>query len=185
MPPTLSSRNLLWTGIVLTVVGLAARLYLMSLVFVLWGNDALNNPAQHWTQILLAQVAFQLGLALIAFFFVVRAIELNRVAGSTPANGSVHEGTAPDAASAQRALVRMFWTGVALVVLGLILQESLAAWQYDLSATADVGGGLARDILWLVGAPLEAVAVPLGILLAAGSLVPRTLELANTERSLR
>lgn len=157
----------------------------MSLVFVLWGNDARNNPALHWTQILLAQVAFQLGLALIAFFFVVRAIGHNRVAGNTPANGSMHKGTAPDATSAQRALVRMFWTGIALVVLGLILQESLAAWQYDLSGRADVGAGLARDTLWLVGAPLEAVAVPLGILLAAGSLVPRTLELANAEHSLR
>lgn len=110
------------------------------------GERHRNNPALHWTQILLAQVAFQLGLALIASFFVVRALEHNRMAGSTPANDSVHEGTAPDAASAQRALVRMFWTGIALVVLGLILQESLAAWQYDLSGTVAQSGRPTRQI---------------------------------------
>ena len=156
MPPTLTSRQLLWTGIVLTVVGLATGLYLMPLVFALGGNDALNSPALRWAQILLAQVAFQLGLALIVFPLIVRAIERNRLA-------------------APRVVARMFWIGVALVVLGLIFQESLAAWQYDVSGAEDVGAGLARDILWLFGAPFKAVAVPLGVLLAAGSLVVRVL----------
>jgi hypothetical protein len=50
------------------------------------GNDALDNPALHWTQMLLAQVAFQLGLAPIVFSFVVRAIERNRVAANMTAN---------------------------------------------------------------------------------------------------
>lgn len=175
MPPTLTSRQLLWTGIVLAVVGVAARLYLMSLVFMLWGNDALNSPALRWTQTLLTQVAFQLGLALIVAFFVVRAMQLTRVVGNTIGNDSVDEAAVPAAASAARAVLRMFWVGAVLIVLGLILQESLAAWQYNISGAADVGAGIAHDILWLVGAPLETVAVPLGILLAAGSLVVRTL----------
>jgi len=176
MRPAFTWKQLLWTGLVLTVVGLVARLYLATLVFALWGDDALNNPALHWTQAVLGQVAFQVGLALIAFLLVIRAIERDGLPDGAPANGSVDEGSVPAAASAPRALVRVFWIGVALVVMGLVLQESLAAWQHDLFGAVDVAGGIVRDILWLVGAPLEAVAVPLGVLLATGSLVVRALQ---------
>ena len=176
MLPTLTWKQLLWTGIALTVVGLAARLFLATLVSALWGDGGLNNPALHWTQAVLGQVAFQVGLALIAFLLVIRAIERDGLLDVAPANGSVDERTVPAATSAPRSLLRVFWIGGALVVVGLVLQESLAGWQHDLFGATDVAGGIVRDILWLVGAPLEAVAVPLGVLLATGPLVVRTLE---------
>lgn len=182
MPSTLTWKQLLWAGIALTVVGLFARLYLVPLVFTLWGNDAVDNPVLHWTQAALSHVVFQVGLALIASLLVIWAIERNASAAGASAHGYVDEGTAPPAASAPRTLVRVFWIGAALVVLGLILQESLAQWQHDLLGAVDVEGGIARDILWLVGAPLKAVAMPLGVLLSTGSFVVRTLEPASIRR---
>jgi hypothetical protein len=138
MPRSLTWNQLLWTGIVLTIVGLAARLYLASLVFSIGGNDAINSVLLLWAQTLLGQVAFGLGIALVSLLVVVRA------------------------ARAERGLIRTFWIGVCLIVFGLVLQSSITAWQWDLTGATDVGPSLARDILWIVGAPLEAVAVPLG-----------------------
>ncbi|AWB88219.1 hypothetical protein [Homoserinimonas hongtaonis] len=180
MPPTLTWKQLLWTGIVLTVVGLVARLYLVPLAFALWGDAGLNNPALHWTQAVLGHVAFQIGLALIAFLLVIRALERSGLPDGAPTNGAVDKGAVSSAAPAPapRTLVRVFWIGVVLVVLGLILQESLVQWEFDLLGAVDVAGGIARDILWLVGAPLEAVAMPLGVLLTTGAVAARTLESA-------
>jgi hypothetical protein len=150
MPRPFTWSQLLWTGIVLIIVGLAARLYLASLVFALGGNDAINNVLLVWAQTLLGQVAFGLGIALVSLLGVVRATR------------------------AKRGLTRTFWIGVGLIVCGLVLQSSITAWQWDLSGATDVGRSLARDVLWVVGAPLEAVAVPLGTLLVAGSVVARS-----------
>jgi hypothetical protein len=158
MPRSLTWNQLLWTGIVLTIVGLAARLYLASLVFSIGGNDAINSVLLLWAQTLLGQVAFGLGIALVSLLVVVRA------------------------ARAERGLMRTLWIGVGLIVFGLVLQSSITAWQWDLTGATDVGRRLARDILWIVGAPLEAVAVPLGTLLVAGALVARTLADATEAR---
>lgn len=175
MSPRLTWKQLLWTGIVLTGVGLFARLYLVPLVFALWGDSGLNSSVLHWTQAALGHVVFHVGLALIALLLVIWAIEHDASATGAPENSSLAEGTVPAAAPAPRALVRVFWIGVVLVVLGLILQESLVQWQLDLLGAVDVAGGIARDFLGLVGAPLTAVAMPLGVLLSTGSFVVRTL----------
>ncbi|WP_403020250.1 hypothetical protein [Salinibacterium sp. GXW1014] len=160
-------------GIVLAFTGLIARLYLVPLVFALWGDAGLNAPALHWTQAVLGQVALQFGLALIAFLIVIRASERFRSPSDAGANDLVDTGAA---LFARRILKRLFWVGVALAVLGLVVQESLQQWQHDLLGAVDVAGNLARDILWLVGAPFEAVAMPLGVMLASGALAVRTLE---------
>jgi hypothetical protein len=164
MPRSLTWKQLLWTGVVLSVVGLAARLYLVSFVFAIGGNDAINNIALQWVQTGLGQVAFQLGIAVLALLLVIWAIGGTQVAVVTPA---------------PRALVVTFWAGVVLIVLGLILQSSLAAWQWGLSGANDVGRGLARDVLFTFGAPLEAAGLPLGTLLVAGSIVVRTVAIAT------
>jgi hypothetical protein len=171
MPRSFTWKQLLRTGIVLAVVGLVAGQYLVWLVFLIGGQEAINNDVLQWTQTLLGQVALQLGLALIAFLLVTKALGTLRISGVAAGSSAPRDGDEP----APRVLVRLFWIGVAVVVLGLVLQVSLAAWQGDLSGATDVGRGLARDILWVVGAPLQAVAVPLGTMLVAGSLVARSV----------
>lgn len=178
MPPRLTRKQLLWTGIVLAVVGLVARLYLVTLLFALGGNDALNIAVVNWVQAVLGQVALQVGLALIAAMIVMKALERSHLVSATPPETATPDdaGTVDVAPTASPALAWTFWIGLALIVVGLVLQQSLLAWQYDLMGAVDVAGGIARDILWLLGAPLEAVAVPLGTLLVAGSLIARTLQ---------
>jgi hypothetical protein len=177
MPSALASKPMLFWGVILTAVGLLARLFLVGALGALWGNGALNNAALSWAHTLVGVVAFQFGLALIAFSFVAQAVEaLSTRSDRAREQYSPDDITYRTAASPAPAAKRMFWLGVALTLLGLVLQRWLDAWSYDLSGGADVGGGLARDILLLVGPALEALAFPLGILLVAASLVVRLLE---------
>lgn len=43
MPPTLTWKQMLITGVVLTVVGLLARMFLGAVLVAVLGNGALNN----------------------------------------------------------------------------------------------------------------------------------------------
>lgn len=177
MPPLLTWKQMLWTGVVLSAIGVLARTFLLAALAETWGTGALNNPVLRWTYSLISGVGFELGVALVVFALVARAVRAARVPANAAERESAAEGAASvDPATRTRTAATMFWVGVALVVLGLIMQESLSAWWGSLSGQEDVGAGLARDVLTVVGGPLQTIAFPFGILLVAGSLVVRGLE---------
>ncbi|RNE62592.1 hypothetical protein EEJ31_07095 [Cryobacterium tepidiphilum] len=176
---------MLWTGVVLTVIGVIARTFLLTALASIWGNGALNNAGLYWAYTLLAAVCFELGLALVAFSLVARSFATWRSVVRTSDDKNAEAAAGDASAGNTRASAVMFWVGVALAVLGLILQYAPNLWAFDLSGGADVGSRLATDILTVIG-PLQMLAFPLGILLVAGALVVRTLEptAAETQRAL-
>ena len=169
MPPRVSARQLFWTGVVLTAVGVFIGRYLMGIVFALWGQAAITTGPLPSIISMLEPLLVPLGVVVLAASSVARTIESQ----TTPAS---HLRASSRAMPPRLTAEQMLWTGVVLVVLGLILGVSMDGMYLDLSGSSDLEANLARDLLDFIGVPLRAVMVPLGIALLPSALIVRMLQ---------
>lgn len=170
MPPKFSARQLFWTGIALTAVGVFVGQYLVTIVITLWGEHAISSSPLPSILQPVDALLVPLGAVVLACSLIARTIESQ----TTPVS-HLH-------ASGRRALPprltakQILWAGIVLVTVGLILTASIGDFFMQLSGSSDVSANLARDLLGFVGVPLTAVAVPLGIALVPCAFVVRMLE---------
>ncbi|GAB3042335.1 hypothetical protein GCM10027052_25290 [Parafrigoribacterium mesophilum] len=169
MPPKLSARQLFWTGVVVTAVGVFVGQFLVTIVFSLWGERAINSTLLPSILQPLDALLVPLGALLLATSLIARTIEAQTRASHLHA--SARRIMPPQLTSRS-----ILWTGIVLVVLGLILIASIGDFFMQLSGSTDVAANLARDLLGLVGVPLQTIAVPLGIALLPTALIVRMLE---------
>jgi hypothetical protein len=177
MPPKLSARQMFWTGAVLTVIGALLQQYLSWVIYSMWGNDVVqafvNGP---WSFALAAAPwLIALGVLLLACSLIVRNIE----AGANSQPKTSWRPVPPKLTALQIA-----WTGVILVVVGLILTNTVGEAYMSLAWKVDFASNLARDLL-IVAQPLSLVILPLGIALLPCSFVVRMLESRTRDREAK
>jgi hypothetical protein len=169
MPPKLSATQLFWTGVALIAVGVVIGQYLVGIIFALWGQAAITTGPLPSIISTLEPLLVPLGVVVLACSLIARTIESQTTPASHLRAGNR---TMPPRLTARQ----IFWTGVVLVVLGLILAASMDAMYLDLYGSSDLAANLARDLLDFVGVPLRAFMVPLGIALLPSALIVRMLE---------
>jgi hypothetical protein len=169
MPPKLSARQLFWTGVVLTAVGVFIGRYLVGIVFALWGQAAITTGPLPSIVSALEPLLVPLGVVVLAASLVARTIESQTIPAS-------HLRTSDRAMPPRLTAQQILWSGVVLVVLGLLLGASMDGMYLDLYGSSDLAANLARDLLDFVGVPLRAVMVPLGIALLPSALIVRMLQ---------
>jgi hypothetical protein len=186
MPPKLSARQLFWSGVVLTAVGVFVGQFLVTIVFGLWGERAISSSPLPSVLQPLDALLVPLGALLLATSLIARAIEAQ--AALTSHLHASHPHASHPHASGRRTMppqlnaTQILWTGIVLVVLGLILTASVGDFFVQLSGSTDVSANLARDLLGLVGVPLQTIAVPLGIALLPTALIVRILQARVPDR---
>jgi hypothetical protein len=186
MPPKLSARQLFWSGVVLTAVGVFVGQFLVTIVFGLWGERAISSSPLPSVLQPLDALLVPLGALLLATSLIARAIEAQAALASHP--HASHPHASHPHASGRRTMppqlsaTQILWTGIVLVVLGLILTASVGDFFVQLSGSTDVSANLARDLLGLVGVPLQTIAVPLGIALLPTALIVRILQARVPDR---
>jgi hypothetical protein len=175
MPPKLSARQMFWTGAVLTVIGVVLKQYLSLAIYSIWGNDPLQAfVSGPWSFVLgAAPWLIGLGILLLACSLIVRNID----AGADSETSGRH---APPKLTARQ----IAWTGVILVVVGLILTNSVEDAYMSLAWKVDFASNLARDLL-NIAQPLSLVILPLGIALLPCSFVVRMLESRTRDREAK
>ena len=170
MPATLSARSILWIGI-----GLVAASVLLQLVrdvtFRLVDQDSLQDLANGWffnSASIALTLLVPLGTILIAAFFVARLIERDTGAAARPADRITAAG--------------VFWTGIVLTLLGLVVGASLEGWLGTLVAQGRPS--IALDALNIVVSPLRNVLLPLGLALLPASVLMKKLEVRSRTAQL-
>lgn len=159
MPAQLSARAMLWIGITLLVASVVSQAAL-DFVFRTAGTEFINDLQVSWWYPLfqfVPAVLLPLGAVCTAAFFVGNAVE--RLPGITP-----EPGRRPAIPAAW-----LFWTGLVLIVLGLLVEASLQDWLAGLNAQGRTS--LALDALNLVVTPLRMVLTPLGLALPPASVL--------------
>jgi len=166
---------------VLTAVGVFVGQFLVTIVFSLWGERAISSSPLPSILQPLDALLVPLGALLLASSLIARTIEEQTAPASHPHASHPHSSgrqTMPPRLSAKQIL----WTGIVLVVIGLILTASIGDFFMQLSGSTDVSANLARDLLGLVGVPLQTILVPLGIALLPTALIARMLEARVPDR---
>ena len=174
MPPKLSARQIFWAGLAVTVLGVVVQQGLYGLLFSIWGDDAVQSFS--WSLMLNTQYTLlvPLGVVVLACSLIAQNIE---DAADSQSRTSRWRPMPPRLTARQIA-----WTGVILVVVGLILMNSLEEVIMSLNGKVDFTSNLVRDLLTIVAVPLGTVALPLGIALLPSSLVVRMLEARGRDR---
>ena len=175
MPPKLSARQLFWGGVVLTAVGVFVGQFLVTIVFSLWGERAISSSPLPSILQPLDALLVPLGALLLASSLIARTIETHTASTSHLHASHLRASgrrTMPPRLSAKQIL----WSGIVLVVLGLILTATMGDFFMQLSGSTDVSANLARDLLGVVGVPLQTILVPLGIALLPAALIVRMLQ---------
>jgi len=164
MPANLTARTILWIGVILTAVSVLCQAAL-DFVFRSAGIDVMTAMLDSWWYSLypfVPTVLLPLGTLLIAAFFVANAVERNVILVPTPPR--------------RRAIpaAGLFWSGVVLIVLGILVQSSYQDWLTDLTAQGRTS--IALDGLNLVVVPLRMVLIPLGIALLPASVLVKKIQ---------
>lgn len=170
MPANLSARAILWIGIGSVAASVLLQLA-RDVAFRLVDPDSLQDLANGWPfdSVQLALTLFlPLGAMLIAAFFVARLIERGADSAGRPADRVTAAG--------------VFWAGVVLTLLGLLVGASLEGWMGTLVAQGRPS--IALDALTLVVSPLRNVLIPLGLALLPASVLMKKLEVARRTAQL-
>ena len=164
MPANLSARAILWLGIGTITFSVLCQLAL-DVVWRVASTESGNTLLDSWWYPLfqfVPTVLIPLGSMLIAASFVAHALERGPGVDSLPERGRAS------------AAAWLFWIGLILTVLGLVVSASLQDWLTDLNSQGR--SSLALDALNLVVIPLRMIILPLGLaLLPAAVLVKKVL----------
>ena len=169
MPANISARAVLWIGIGLIAVCVVLQ---VTRDFVLRLADVNSQQAfvNSWWfgsfQVTLT-VLVPLGTLMVAAFFVARLID----------RGSWN----PDQPEFRITAVWVFWAGVLLTIVGLLVEASLYSWFEDLNSEGRTS--LALDALNIIVNPLRALIVPLGLALLPASVLMKKLEVRHKARA--
>ena len=162
MPANLSARALLRIGIGLMAVSVISQTTI-DLVWRVAGNDWMTGAMSSWWYPfyqLVPTVLIPLGALVVAASFVARALESDARADS-----------ATDRPGTRAAW--LFWTGLVLTILGLVVGASLQDWLTDLNAQGRTS--LALDALNLIVIPLRMVLLPLGLALLPSAVLVKKI----------
>ena len=162
MPANLSARAILWIGIGLVAASVLIQLT-RDLVLRLSDQSLLQSLVNTWwfdSANLAVTLLVPLGTWTLATFFVARLIERAAVGPERPAFRITAAG--------------VFWAGVVLTLVGLLVEASLDSWLSTLVAQGRPS--IALDALNLVVSPLRNVIVPLGLALLPASVLMKKLE---------
>ena len=171
MPANLSARAILWIGIGLVAASVLLQLA-RDVTFRLVDQDSLQDLANNsWlfdSVYLVLTLLVPLGAMLIAVFFVARLIERGTDGAARPADRITAAG--------------VFWTGIVLTLLGLLVGASLESWMGTLVAQGRPS--IALDALNIVVSPLRNVMIPLGLALLPASVLMKKLEVRSRTAQL-
>ena len=170
MPANLSARAILWIGIGLVAASVLLQLA-RDVIFRLVDQDSLQDLANSWlfdSVYLALTLLVPLGAMLIAVFFVARLIERGTDGAVRPADRITAAG--------------VFWTGIVLTLLGLLVGASLESWMGTLVAQGRPS--IALDALNIVVSPLRNVMIPLGLALLPASVLMKKLEVRSRTAQL-
>ena len=167
MSPKSSARELFWGGLGLAVVGVLVEQFLSIVVYSLWGPDAINTAPFRVLVDTLWPVVMPLGVVVLASSVIARVIESQ---SSSPSETDGARRLPPKLTARQ-----ILWAGVIMVLVGLLM-TSMSNLLINLSGRSDLSANLARDLWTFIGAPLAAIAVPLGIALVPCAYIVRMLE---------
>lgn len=162
MPANFSARTILWIGIGLVAASVLLQLA-RDVTFRLVDQDSLQVLANSWlfdSVYLALTLLVPLGAMLIAVFFVARLVERGTDGAARPTDRITAAG--------------VFWTGIVLTLLGLLVGASLESWMGTLVAQGRPS--IALDALNIVVSPLRNVVIPLGLALLAASVLMKKLE---------
>ena len=163
MPANFSARAILWIGIGVVAASVLLQLA-RDVTFRLVDQDSLQDLANNsWlfdSVYLALTLLVPLGAMLIAVSFVARLIERGTESAAGPADRITAAG--------------VFWTGIVLTLLGLLVGASLESWMGTLVAQGRPS--IALDALNIVVSPLRNVVIPLGLALLPASVLMKKLE---------
>lgn len=169
MPPQVSARLMLWTGIVLVVVGFVIPSYLLAFLYTLPGAD--STISGFGIVVVLLPAMGTLGIGLIAFSLVARVLEARSCLASGAAPGESIQAAEP-AVLPKPLAPRLWWTAVTLVIVGVVVLVWFDTWTYALFGSRS----LAADVLAVAGPLVKVVALPLGLAFLPASLVVQIIE---------
>lgn len=163
MPANLSARALLWIGIGTIAFSVLCQLA-MDIVWRVAGAGPVSLLESWWYPLyqFVPIVLIPLGSMIVAASFVARALERG------PESALATERRRTTSAA------WLFWTGLVLTVLGLVVSAFLQDWLTDLNAVGRTS--LALDALNLVVIPLRMIIVPLGLALLPAAVLVKTIE---------
>ncbi|MCU1442401.1 MAG: hypothetical protein JWQ59_551 [Cryobacterium sp.] len=171
MPRTLTPVRGFWLGVVLTVVGLGINTFLITALFAIGGQVVASSDVVWFVVTASAAVVLPLGMTFMALSLVARAPDRPVGIAAEPredAEGPEDPPSLPPRLNSRNALV----TGLVLAALGLVCQLNLANWTQAIQADAT----FLRDFVVYLGPPLNALMLPLGVLLLPCAWILRILE---------
>lgn len=148
-----------WLGVVLTLLGLAGGLFFIRAMAAIGGQPLAASDLAYSVAATFSAVVLPLGLMFVVFSLVARALEPTRV---------------PPRVTSRIALA----TGVVLVVIGMISELYLQDWIQAIQADAT----FMRDFVVYLGPPLNALLLPLGVLLIPCAWILRIIEERQPQR---
>ena len=160
-----------WLGVVLTFLGLAVGVFFIRAMIAVGGQSQAASDFVYFVNAFFSGVVLPLGMTFVVLSLVARALEsthrsLLSAAGSR--EGIEDTPSLPPRVSSRIALV----TGVVLVVIGLVSQLYLQNWIQAIQADAT----FLRDFVVYLGPPLNALMLPLGVLLIPCAWILRIIE---------
>ncbi|TFD81158.1 hypothetical protein [Cryobacterium fucosi] len=159
-----------WVGAVLTVLGLAVGTFLITVMFGLGGGQELaSNEAVRFVVYFFAGALLPLGLTLMALSLVARALVHPPSISETGLTEDREDAPSVPPRVNSRIAVAI---GLALLVLGLASQLYLEQWTFAIQGDAT----FFRDFVVYLAPLLNAVMLPLGVLLIACAWILRIVE---------
>ena len=160
-----------WFGVVLTLLGLAVGLFFIRAMAAFGGQSQAASDVAYFVDALFSAVVLPLGMTFVVSSLVARALESNyrsmlSAAGSR--EGIEDTPSAPPRVSSRIALA----TGLVLVVIGMVSELYLQNWIQAIQADAT----FMRDFVVYLGPPLNALLLPLGVLLIPCAWILRIIE---------
>ena len=149
-----------WLGVVLTLLGLAVGLFFLRAMAAIGGQPQAAGDFAYVVNVFFGAVVLPLGMTFVVASLVARALESNHrsmISAAGLRDDPESASSVPPRVSARVALA----TGLVLVVVGMVSELYLQHWIQAIQADAT----FMRDFVVYLGPPLNALMLPLGVLL--------------------
>ena len=142
-----------WIGVALTLLGLAVGIFFIRAMAAIGGQTLAASDFVYFVNAFFSAVVLPLGMTFVVLSLVARALESTDV---------------PPRVSSRIALA----TGLVLVLIGMVSEVYLQSWMQAIQADAT----FLRDFVIYLGPPLNALMLPLGVLLLPCAWILRIIE---------
>lgn len=171
MPRRMTPVRGFWLGVVLTLVGPAVASLLIGAMFAIGGQTLASSDFVRFVNNLFGGVVLPLGMTFVVLSVVARALESTgrpMISAAGFREGIEDTPSVPPRVSSRIAFV----TGLVLVVIGMASELYLHDWIQEIQADAT----FLRDFVLYLGPPLNALMLPLGVLLIPCAWILRIIE---------